>query len=229
MAVLPTRLADQDRIVLCPARENLDRPPDFLVTANDRIELSGARNLGQVARELLERVIAVFGARRVSGAPTGKFLNRSIQRLGLYTSRGQRLARGCSRSKREREQDGLDADIAVARFLSDLFGTVEDAYRVIVEPRRLLRTAARHRWHLCKRRIGLAQGRCRITACRLDQPGRHPLFVFEQCLQQMFGRNPLVAHADCYGLRALQEAFCAVGEFFEIHTLSPSFPNASRR
>ncbi|HJS12840.1 hypothetical protein [Sphingopyxis sp.] len=37
----------------------------------------------------------------------------------------------------------------------------------------------------------------------------------------MLGRNPLVIHADRDCLRGLQEAFGAVGEFFEVHTERP--------
>src|SRR4029450_9468930 len=47
-------LADQDRIVLRPAREDLDDAFDFLLTAYDRIELGLAGELGEIAGELIE-------------------------------------------------------------------------------------------------------------------------------------------------------------------------------
>ena len=37
------RLADEDRIVLGAPRQHLDRAADFLVAADDRIELAGLR------------------------------------------------------------------------------------------------------------------------------------------------------------------------------------------
>ena len=55
------RLADQHRIVLGPARQHLDGAADFLVAADDRVELALARRLGEVARIFLERVVAVLG------------------------------------------------------------------------------------------------------------------------------------------------------------------------
>ena len=58
-------LADQNRIVLGPARQNLDRAADFLVAADDRIELARPRGLGEVAGVFLQRVIGVLGARRI--------------------------------------------------------------------------------------------------------------------------------------------------------------------
>ena len=56
------RLADQDRVVLGPAAEDLDHPADLLVAADHRVELAGPRLGGQVAAVLLERLV---------GAPRG--------------------------------------------------------------------------------------------------------------------------------------------------------------
>ena len=54
-------IADQHRIVLGPPGEDLDGAADLLVAADHRIELAVARRLGEVAGELLERVVAVLG------------------------------------------------------------------------------------------------------------------------------------------------------------------------
>ena len=51
------RLADQDRVVLGPAREDLDRPADLLVTPDDRVELALPGERRQVAAVLLERLV----------------------------------------------------------------------------------------------------------------------------------------------------------------------------
>ena len=47
-------LADQDRVVLGPARQDLHDPLDLLLAADDRVELGLAGELGQVAAELVE-------------------------------------------------------------------------------------------------------------------------------------------------------------------------------
>ncbi len=60
-------LADQHRIVLGAPGEDLDGAPDFLVAADHRVQLAVARRLREVARELLERVIAVLGRCGVGG------------------------------------------------------------------------------------------------------------------------------------------------------------------
>ena len=61
-------LADQHGIVLGAAGQHLDGAADFLVAADDGIELAVARGLGQVAGIALQRVIAVLGRGAVGGA-----------------------------------------------------------------------------------------------------------------------------------------------------------------
>ena len=51
-------VADQHRVVLRAAREDLDDAADLLVAADDRVELALLGELGQVAAELLERLVA---------------------------------------------------------------------------------------------------------------------------------------------------------------------------
>ena len=69
-------LADQHRIVLGAARQHLDGAADFVVAADHRIELALARIRGQVARVLLQRVIALLGARRIGGAALADVVDR---------------------------------------------------------------------------------------------------------------------------------------------------------
>ena len=54
-------LADQHGIVLGAARQHLDDAAHFLVAADDRIELALARQLGEIAAVLLERLVLAFG------------------------------------------------------------------------------------------------------------------------------------------------------------------------
>ncbi len=53
-------VADQHRVVLRAAREHLDHAPDLLVAADDRVELALLGELGQVAAELLERLVGAL-------------------------------------------------------------------------------------------------------------------------------------------------------------------------
>ena len=54
-------LADQDRVVLRAAREHLDHAAHLLVAADHRVELAVLGQLGQVAAELLERLVGALG------------------------------------------------------------------------------------------------------------------------------------------------------------------------
>ena len=69
-------LADQHRIVLGAPRQHLDGAADFVVAADDRIELAGAGVGRQVARVFLQRVIALLGARRIGGAALADIVDR---------------------------------------------------------------------------------------------------------------------------------------------------------
>src|SRR5439155_456748 len=51
------RVADQDGIVLRAARQHLDHTPDLLVAADHRVELPFLCGGGEVAAELLERLV----------------------------------------------------------------------------------------------------------------------------------------------------------------------------
>jgi hypothetical protein len=65
-------------------------------------------------------------------------------------------------------------------------------------------------------------GGVRVATGGTDQPGRGPLLVIEQRLQQVFRRDTLVELADRYGLRGLEEAPRTFGEFLDVHPTCPS-------
>ena len=56
-----------------------------------------------------------------------------------------------------------------------------------------------------------------VAARGADQPGRRPLLIVEQRLQQVLGRQPLVELADGNGLRGLQEPAGALGKLLDVH------------
>jgi hypothetical protein len=54
-------LADEHRVVLGPAEQDLNDAPDLVVPADDRVELALARQLRQIAPVALERLIGGLG------------------------------------------------------------------------------------------------------------------------------------------------------------------------
>ena len=107
-----TGLADQDRVVLRPAREHLDDSPNFLVAADHRIELALLRLGGQVAAELLERLVRALGILRGDPLAAAYFLQRLLELFPREEIQGQ--------------QHVLGRDEVVLELLHLLLGLVED-------------------------------------------------------------------------------------------------------
>ena len=57
-------LADQDRVVLALARQDLDGPADLRIPADHRLELAGRRCRDEVAAVLVQRLVGPLGGRR---------------------------------------------------------------------------------------------------------------------------------------------------------------------
>ena len=75
------RLADEHRVVLGAAREHLDDAADFLVAADDRIELALARQLRQVAAVAGERLVGGFGILRRDALVAAHLRQRRVERV----------------------------------------------------------------------------------------------------------------------------------------------------
>ena len=97
-------LADQHRVVLRAAREDLDHAADLLVAADDRVELAGLGLLGQVAAELLERLVAALGILRGDALAAAHLLD---PREDLLARHGL-----------EREEQVLGRDVVVLELAS---------------------------------------------------------------------------------------------------------------
>ena len=54
-------LADEHRVVLRAPRQHLDDPADLLVAPDHRVDLAGARRVGEIAAVLLERLVLLLG------------------------------------------------------------------------------------------------------------------------------------------------------------------------
>ena len=83
-------LADQDRVVLRAAGEDLDDPLDLGLAADHRVELALAGELGQVARELVEdgRLASASWAAGSTGRRGGPASPGAPRRAGRRATRG---------------------------------------------------------------------------------------------------------------------------------------------
>src|SRR5690606_32212477 len=161
--------ADQDRVVLGPPREDLDRAADFLVAPDDGIELAVAGGLGEVASVLFHRVVAFLGRGAVGRPAARRLLDRALHRLGIDVRRLERLPGGRRTGEREGLEDALHRNETVAGLARELFGLIEDANRVVVEPRSRLSATARDRGYLGERLVHLFRRQARVSARALDQ------------------------------------------------------------
>ena len=213
------RLADQDGIVLGPARQHLDGAADLLVAADDRVELPFARGGREVARIFLERVVAFLGARRVGAAAFADFLDRAVQILWADALARQRLSGRRALQKRHRQEQALGGDEAVACLFGDLLGLGEEARQF--GRKKDLGAPAFDARHLVEHRLDRGQHGLRIAARGADQVGREAFLVIEQDFEEMFRRDLLMAAPLRQGLCRLHESLGPFGVFLELHDLTP--------
>ena len=90
-------VADEDRIVLRTAREDLDHATDLLVSPDHRVELALLGRLRQVAAELLECLVGLLGILRGDAAPAADLVDLREQPV--------------ARDDVEREQQVLGRDV----------------------------------------------------------------------------------------------------------------------
>ena len=213
------RLADQHRIVLGPAREDLDGAADLLIAADDRIELAVARGLGEVARVFLQRIIGVFRGGRIGGAALAQRFDCGIEVLRRDAGIGEDFSGFAAALERKREQQAFDGDEAVAGLLARFLRGLEHARQRRIEID-LAGAGAGYFRALGQRRLDGGQRLARIAAGAVDEPRGEPFRIVEQHLEQVLGRKLLVSLAQRERLGRLDETAAALGVFLEIHVAS---------
>jgi hypothetical protein len=107
------RLADEDRVVLGAAGEDLDDAADLVVAADHRVELALAGLVGEVAAELLQRLEGVLGVLAGHAVPSAHLADGAGQRVVRGAGAAQRVA-GAAGRLREGEEEVLRGDVLVA-------------------------------------------------------------------------------------------------------------------
>jgi hypothetical protein len=126
------RLADQHRVVLGAALQDLDGTADFVVAADHRVELALGGALGQVDAVFLERFALAFGILRIDALPAAHGHDRGLQRFAaqavlLGETAGFVLVFG------QGEQEHLAGDELIAALLGFLVGQVEQVAEVATD------------------------------------------------------------------------------------------------
>ena len=217
------RLADQHRVVLGAAGQDLDDALDLLLAADDRIELALAGQLGQVARELVEdrRLRALLGPRIVLVAEQRQRLLAHLVEPGaerLEDLRGDRLA-----FLHQAEQQMLGADVVVAELPRFLDGKLENALglrreRHFTERERLRESG--------ERALDLRLHRLEPEPEPLQNRRRDAFAVADQAEEDVLGPDEIVAETTSFLTRQDDDPSRPFGESFK-HWFSPPLPQVA--
>ena len=222
------RLADQRRVVLRAAREDLDDPLDLLLAADDRVELAGPRGLGQVDAELIDRR-GLAGALRLCRGAGRRALRQDADDLvanlvqvdaeALEDAGGDALALAD-----EAEQQVLRADVVVAEAAGLVDRELDDALRARRQPDLADDRAIPAPDDELHRRADLGE----LDVHVLEHARRDALAFAHEPEQQMLRADVVVVEALRLVLRERQDLARPVRELVEaIHAVERLFPSAT--
>ena len=185
--------ADQDRVVLGATRKHLNHAADLVVAADDRVELAALGELGQVAAELLERLVGRL--RVLVGDPlvAADSLQR-LEQLGAAEARGFQSGAGGALFLEHREEQVFDADVIVLEALGLVLGPGEGAGETLrqvnlVGGSRLARDLGEPR----EDPLGRLPGCLGVAAGTLDQAAGESVLVVEERREKVLDVDPLMA------------------------------------
>ncbi len=209
------RLPDQHRVVFRPARQDLHGAADFLIAANDGIELAVPRRLSEVARIALQRIVSLFCRRCIRRAPFTNIGDRFVEFNGGNASLFQDLRRASIRLHRQRGQEPFGGYIFIAGFLADFLSRPEYLRR----GRRHINLAVAALYLRQFRQRFVRQLQCffRLAARGANKVRGEPLLIVQERFQDVFGCELLMAVPQGDGLRGLNETACAVRIVFKLH------------
>ena len=184
-------LADQDRVVLRPSRQDLDHAADLVVAADHRVELAFSGEVGEVAAVLLQRVVGLFRVLR-GHALVAPHLDQRFQDRVPRDAAGLQQRRHRPGHLGEREQDVLGRDVVVLQRPRLLLGAFEDAHE---RRRRGGGNASATRVRLrdaVDQLVDLVAQRTGGRAEPLHEREYHTLRIGEQAVDQMLGLDRLL-------------------------------------
>ena len=114
MAVLPTPGSPISTGLFLVRRQHLNRAANFLIAADNRIELALARRLRKIARVFFQRVIGIFSSGKIGGTAFAQRVDGCVEFSAASHPPAPRFFRLAVLFQREREQQALDSDETVA-------------------------------------------------------------------------------------------------------------------
>ncbi len=228
------RLADQHRVVLLAAREDLHDPLDLGLAADDRVELALLRLLREVAAELVEqlrglRLLAAGPAARarLAAAGAGEHADDLVaDLLGVGVEVEQDPRGDALVLADEAEQDVLGADVVVAEGQR----LAQRELQHLLRARRERDLAGRDLVALADDPRDLRPHFLHRDVERLEYPRRETLFLAEQPEQDVLGADVVVLERPCLVLCEDDDLASPFSEAFEqVPRLLSSCTTAARR
>ena len=186
--------ADEHRVVFGAARKNLHGPADFLVAADDRVDLPPLGQLGQIAAVFLQSLVFLLGilvGDTLRTAHLNQRLDQFVVRRAIFL---EQLGRGI-RAPRQGQQVVLGTEILILELLHDAFGRFKGPAQIVPEVR-LGRVAGNSRTAVEFGLELLAQPRGG-DADLLQQRNGHALSLVKQGEQELLVADFLLVKLAC--------------------------------
>ncbi|CAG7170935.1 hypothetical protein PICSAR21_03545 [Mycobacterium avium subsp. paratuberculosis] len=225
-------LADQHRVVLGAPAQHLHHPLDFLLAADDRVQLALHRGGGQVAAELVEHQRRGRAA-GLAAAPTGAGLGGLLALVAgeqldhllahpgqLGAQLDQHLGGHALTLADQAQQDVLGADVVVA----ELQRLAQAQLQHLLGARGERDVSGRRLLALADDLLDLAADALQRDAQRLQRLGRHALALVDQTQQDVLGADVVVVEHPGLFLRQDDDPAGAVGKSFK-HRWLPALPH----
>ena len=173
-----TWLTNQNWVVLCTTAKHLHGATDFLITPNNRIDLSLFCAGRQVLGVLFQRLIAIFCTCSICSSTLANIVDRPIQRLRVHLTIDQcSLSAGLNHA--QRHQHTLYRYKTVAHFFCNRFGLGQNLARCAVHIN--LRRISCDLWLLAQQRFNSLSHDCRLATRSSNQIACQSLIVIHQC------------------------------------------------
>jgi hypothetical protein len=216
------RVADQHRVVLGLARQDLHHPPDLGVAADHRVEPAGAGVGDQVAPVLGQGLVGDLGHGRGDPLVAAHPGQRGQEALAGDALLAQQPPGGAGRALvQEGEQQVLDRDVLVLEPAGFPLGGVEQAGQPLGDHHLPGRDPGPgHSGPSAQLALDRAPQQVGVGPGRRQQPRHQALGLVEQGQQQVLAVDLGVAEAQRLGLGVVQGLLRLLGQTVEVHSRS---------
>jgi hypothetical protein len=211
-------LADQHRVVLGAALQDLDGAADLVVAADHRVELALAGALGEVEAVFLQRLALAFGFLRADVLAAAHGLDRVFQRLAIQAGFLEQAA-ALALVLGQGQQEHLRGDELVAGLLRFLVGDVEQVGQVAADAD--FAAVAFDFGQALQRLASAAFSPPTLAPARCNSEVGRAVVLVEQGQQQVLRLDELLVVADGQALRVGKRLLELGGKFVEAHGISP--------